>query len=92
MEAIDSIKIVQVDGLTGNGAGAANGAAHANGGAGDNLANSAVAAALRYRAQGPVVDGLMRELGFTGGTLDALVGGATTAPATGTDVQRPEPA
>lgn len=45
--------------------------------AGDrNLANAAVSAALRYRAQAPVIDGLMRELGFEGGTLDALVSGA----------------
>ncbi len=70
MEAIDSIRIVQVEGL--NGGGASDGAGAANG----NLADSAVAAALRYRAQAPVIDGLMKELGFEGGTLDALVGGA----------------
>jgi len=70
MEAIDSIKIVQVDGLTTSGAGA--GAAGA--GAGDgNLADAAVAAALRYRAQAPMLDGLMKELGFDGGSLDGLV-------------------
>ena len=87
MEAIDSIKIVQVDGLTGNGA---NGTAHAANGIGENnLAGSAVAAALRYRAQAPVVDGLMRELGFTGGSLDALVAGAT-ADAPGQEVRTRE--
>ncbi len=75
LEAIDSIKIVQVDGITGRG-GAGGGVAN-DGGEGDrNLANSAVAAALRYRAQAPVIDGLMRELGFDGGTLDGLVAGA----------------
>jgi len=75
LEAIDSIKIVQVDGLTGRGGGA--GGVANDGGEGDrNLANSAVAAALRYRAQAPVIDGLMRELGFDGGTLDGLVAGA----------------
>ena len=37
----------------------------------------AVAAALRYRAQAPIVDGLMKELGFDGATLDNLVAGAT---------------
>ena len=77
MEAIDSIRIVQVDGLTGQGGGAG-GASGGDAPDGDrNLANSAVAAALRYRAQAPVIDGLMKELGFDGGTLDALVGGAT---------------
>ena len=44
---------------------------------------SAVSAALRYRAQAPVIDGLMKELGFDGQTLDALVKGAA-APATPT--------
>lgn len=75
LEAIDSIKIVQVDGLGGRGSGA--GGVASDGGEGDrNLANSAVSAALRYRAQAPVIDGLMRELGFDGSTLDSLVGGA----------------
>lgn len=72
MEAIDSIRIVQVDGL-GGGSGGGGGAMAANDG---NLASSAVAAALRYRAQAPVIDGLMKELGFESGTLDGLVAGA----------------
>ena len=72
LEAIDSIKIVQVDGLTGRGA--ANDAGVPGGER--NLASSAVQAALNYRAQAPVIDGLMRELGFSGGSLDALVAGA----------------
>ena len=74
LEAIDSIKIVQVDGLTGR-AGAANDVGAATGGD-RNLAGAAVQAALNYRAQAPVIDGLMKELGFTGGSLDALVAGA----------------
>ena len=74
LEAIDSIKIVQVDGLTGRG-GVSVGAA--NDGDGErNLANSAVSAALRYRAQAPVIDGLMKELGFDGSSLDTLVASA----------------
>ncbi|WP_044330143.1 flotillin family protein [Sphingomonas hengshuiensis] len=80
MEAIDSIRIVQVDGITGNG-----GAGAGNAGEGEgNLANAAVAAALRYRAQAPVIDGLMKELGFDGQTLDSLV-----ASAAGTGAARP---
>ncbi|QAY76689.1 flotillin family protein [Sphingosinicella sp. BN140058] len=75
MEAIDSIKIVQVDGLTGS-AGAGGLAGGAAGGDSSNLASSAVAAALRYRAQAPIVDGLMKELGFDGSTLENLVAGA----------------
>jgi uncharacterized membrane protein YqiK len=81
MEAIDSIKIVQVDGLTSGGTGGAGAASGASGGSenGGNLADSAVAAALRYRAQAPMLDGLMKELGFDGGSLDGLVKGAAAA-------------
>lgn len=76
MEAIDSIKIVQVDGLTGRGG---DGGSVSAGEGDGNLASSAVSAALRYRAQAPVLDGLMKELGFDGGSLDALVKGAAEA-------------
>jgi uncharacterized membrane protein YqiK len=75
LEAIDSIKIVQVEGLTG-GAGAVPGVVANDPGGERNLAQSAVAAALRYRAQAPVIDGLMKELGFDGSSLDNLVAGA----------------
>ena len=71
MEAIDSIKIVQVDGLTQKG-GAAAGTGTPVGGSG-NLANDAVSAALAYRAQAPMIDGLMKELGLDGSTLSGLV-------------------
>jgi uncharacterized membrane protein YqiK len=73
MEAIDSIKIVQVEGLSGHGGGQPDSGV-AEGG---NLANNAVAAALRYRAQAPMIDGLMKELGFDGSTFEKLAQSAT---------------
>lgn len=75
LEAIDSIKIVQVDGLNGRG-GNGEGAAPAPGQGG--LAQDAVAAALAYRAQAPMIDGLMKELGLHGGTLNGMVETAPT--------------
>lgn len=78
MEAIDSIKIVQVDGLTNNGGGGSGGSAAAGGGSG-NLATDAVSAALSYRAQAPVLDGLMKELGLDGSSLNGLVKGPADA-------------
>ena len=74
MEAIDSIKIVQVDGLTNGGGKGSAGAT--NGGGSGNLATDAVSAALAYRAQAPVLDGLMKELGLDGSNLSGLVKGA----------------
>ncbi|MEG3123533.1 flotillin family protein [Sphingomonas sp. GB1N7] len=74
MESIDSIRIVQVDGITGGG-GASGGSVE--GGGDGNLANSAVSAALKYRAQAPLIDGLMKELGLDGSSLDTLVRSGT---------------
>ncbi|MEL6964310.1 MAG: flotillin domain-containing protein [Pseudomonadota bacterium] len=59
MENIDSIKILQVDGL--NGAAGAAGPAE-NGSPSDQIVQSA----LKYRAQAPLVDALLNELGFAG--------------------------
>jgi uncharacterized membrane protein YqiK len=71
MKQIDGIKILQVDGLTRPGNGSA--PAHANGvGGGGSLAEQAVAAALAYRAQSPIIDGLLKELGMSGGSLGGL--------------------
>jgi uncharacterized membrane protein YqiK len=74
LEAIDSIKIVQVDGLTRGASGDA--VQTANGGG--NLASDALSAALSYRAQAPIIDGLMKELGLDGGSLEGLVKGSAT--------------
>ena len=76
MEAIDSIKIVQVDGLTNGGRGSSDGNGSGGGSGSGNLASDAVSAALAYRAQAPVLDGLMKELGLDGSSLSGLIKGA----------------
>ncbi len=83
MKQIDGIKIVQVDGLTRGNAGP-NGAAPAAGHG--NLAEQAVAAALAYRAQSPIIDGLLKELGMTGASL----GGLTQAAQLDAPVKKPD--
>ncbi|GAC1406723.1 MAG: hypothetical protein NVSMB69_06490 [Novosphingobium sp.] len=76
MENIDRISILDARGLHGDGPGADGG-----GGAGQtNLADAAVAAAMRYRVGGPLIDGLMAELGMSGGSLDGMLA-AASAPA-----------
>ena len=55
-------------------------AAAAVGGNGDGngggFADSVVNSALRFRAQAPLVDQLLREIGIEGGDIQRLVGGA----------------
>ena len=74
MKQIDGIKIIQVDGLTRGNAG--NGGSPPTSGNG-NLAEQAVAAALAYRAQSPIIDGLLKELGMSGGSIGGLMQAAT---------------
>lgn len=69
MEKIDGIKIIQVDGL--NRAPASAGTA--NGGGGGNLAEQAVSAALAYRAQQPILDAVLKEIGMAGSNLEGLL-------------------
>ena len=69
IENIDGIKILHVDGL--NGA-STPGMEGANGSGG--VADQAVAAALRYRSQAPLIDALMKELGINGADLNGLTG------------------
>ena len=67
MERIDGIKILHVEGLNGVGGGGAGGAMDGGG-----LADQAVNAALRYRAQAPLLDALLGELGLKSGDLKSL--------------------
>ncbi len=70
MEAIDGIKIVQIEGLNsgGNHGSGDHGAASGSG----NLADQVVSSALRYRAQAPLIESLMKEVGISGGDLNGL--------------------
>lgn len=74
MERIEGIKILHVDGLGGGG----NGHADGNGG---NFADGVVNSALRFRAQAPLVDQLLREIGLEAGDIQRLAGGAGGAAA-----------
>lgn len=70
MEQIEGIKIIQVDGLTG---GSSHSGGSSNGsGDGGSLADQLVSSALRYRGQAPLVDSLMKEIGLSGGDLNAM--------------------
>jgi uncharacterized membrane protein YqiK len=80
MERIESIRILQVDGLPGFSNGQSSGGPGGGGDAsvpgGDgkpgNLAESVVNAAMRYRAQIPFVDNLLKEVGMSPNNLSDL--------------------
>ncbi len=76
MERIEGIKILHVDGLGGSGGGGGEGM---NGGG--NFADGVVNSALRFRAQAPLVDQLLREIGIEGGDIQRLVGSVSGAQA-----------
>lgn len=73
LENIESIRIAEVGGLGGNiGVGA-----NASGASSGGLANEVVNSALRYRAQQPLVDTLLAEVGLKpGGDMSQLVASA----------------
>lgn len=62
LQAIDSIKILQVDGLHSARGGQAGDASNRDA----NFSDQLVSSALKYRAQAPVVDSLLNELGLSG--------------------------
>ncbi|MCD6079267.1 MAG: flotillin, partial [Ramlibacter sp.] len=74
MERIEGIKILQVDGLMGGGGGGGLGQL---GTQGNNFSDGLVNSALRFRAQAPMVDQLLREIGIEGGGIHQMVNGAT---------------
>ena len=75
MERIEGIKILHVEGLGGGGG-------HMNGdGNGASFSDSVVNSALRFRAQAPIVDQLLREIGLDSGDINRLAGGAAGGPA-----------
>ena len=77
MEQIDAIKIFQVSGL--GGGNDSGGSTPSGGNGGGSLADEVVNGALRYRAQAPIVDGLLRELGMKGGDIESLTNGVMDA-------------
>lgn len=75
MENIDGIKILQVAGLNGD----TSGAISSNGHTGVNLADEVVNSALRYRAQAPLVDSLLQEIGLDGSHINGLTNSLTAS-------------
>ena len=73
MERIEGIKIMHVDGLAGGGHGGSDNHGHV--GFADGIVNSA----LRFRAQAPIVDQLLKEIGLEGGDIQRLVAGVSGA-------------
>ena len=71
MENIDDIKILQVNGLGGFGSSAAGEISDGQNNR-ESLSDQLVNSALRYRSQAPLVDGLMKELGLSGGDINGL--------------------
>ena len=72
MERIVSIRLLHVEGLGGGGGGGG----HAGSGeAGSGIADSVVNSALRFRAQAPLIDQLLREIGIAGGDVGRVAQG-----------------
>ncbi len=74
MERIEGIKILHVDGLLGGGHTGGSGEGGAAG-----LADGVVNSALRYRAQAPLVDQLLKEIGLNAGDVTQIASSALSA-------------
>lgn len=70
MEQISDIKILQVNGMGAQGGGSADGVV-GDGGNG-SLADQVVNSALRYRAQAPILDSLLSEIGLKAGDINGM--------------------
>lgn len=70
MEQISDIKILHVNGMAGGGAGGVHGEGAEPGDG--SLADQVVNSALRYRAQAPLLDALMAEIGIKAGDINGL--------------------
>lgn len=70
LERIEGIKIVQVGGLPGVAGTSGEGG---KGGSGGSLADQVVESALRYRAQAPLLDSLLKEVGIDGTDMRRLM-------------------
>jgi uncharacterized membrane protein YqiK len=75
LERIEGIKILHVDGLGGSGSGSKGNESSS----GLNFSDGVVNSALRFRAQAPLVDQLLKEIGIEGGDIQKLVGGISSA-------------
>jgi uncharacterized membrane protein YqiK len=72
MERIEGIKILHVDGLGGGGGGHNGTGEVARAG---SFADHVVDSALRYRAQAPLIDEMLREIGIEPGKIGKIAGG-----------------
>lgn len=70
MEQISDIKILQVNGMGSQGGGSSDGVV-GDGGNG-SLADQVVNSALRYRAQAPILDSLLSEIGLKAGDINGM--------------------
>jgi len=82
MEKIEGIKILHVDGLGGGQSGGG------TAGDGSGLPDSVVNSALRYRAQAPLIDSLLKEIGIQSGDVRGFADALGAA--VGSDADRPK--